>query len=66
MATQTHGLQFEGGSYLLQMHAGRPDYEVVRCLDMRAEATAVLTDEYRRLVQRVSADTLDTVVSPRP
>ena len=68
---QRHGLQCDGGLYLLRLHAelGEGAYEMVQCPDMRTEAMALLELEHARLLAESTA-AVDAGVSasrsPRP
>ena len=66
MLEQTHGIDAGKNMYLLRMHTdrkgkhpGKPEYELVPCLDLRKEARVLLNAEHVTAQRRV----LDSVNS---
>ena len=45
-----HGVRCDGGLFLLRVHADIDTYEMVACVDLKAEAKALLDHEYTRLL----------------
>jgi hypothetical protein len=62
MLEQTHGLRCDGGLFLLRMHAEIETYEMVQCVDMKAEAKALLLHEHTRLLAARAAAAVEAAV----